>query len=246
MTELFDFPVEETKDKKKPIISLVAVALVALSAVLWAPLANAWQTPKTETSGAVCQGAERTPLVWTVTNLETGYSGSPATIEDVVVAPNYPTTTFTPQPLANTGNAKATAQTNVPGDYQGEITLKYTMVWSGTNGGDKRSASKTVLMVKCGVPITTTTTASTTTTVKPTTTTQATTTTTEATTTTTEATTTTTESTTTTSQVTTTTQQPTTTLPETTTTQEVTVPTTEPSDTVVPTPGAPATPKFTG
>lgn len=159
----------------------VAAGFLVGASMLCTGVALAWPSPGTDAMGGACQGGQRTPITWFVFNLETSNPGSPATITNVVVSGGFGVTAFTPQPLANTGTAYATATTFVPPSFEGNVTLNYMMVWSGTDGTDSRTGSTVVHVNKCEAPTTTTTVPSTTpttvpqttTTVIPTTTTQA-------------------------------------------------------------------------
>lgn len=233
--DLFYWPVASQKRAWRRRVGVAVGFLVGVT-MLCTGVALAWPSPDTDATGGACQGGQRTPITWFVSNLETGNPGSPATITDVTVSGGFGVTAFTPQPLPNAGSSIATAQTVVPPEFAGNVILTYTMVWSGTDGTDSRTGSTAVHVDKCECPPTTTTVPSTTTipktttTVIPTTTTQATTTTTVPVTTTTKA------------PTTTTTQQPTATTtatPTTTTPVTSTVPSTSttgvPPTTPVPT-----------
>lgn len=215
MTEpLFEFPTVEPEPQvsKSKLVGALGALVLVLGILIG--VVGAWPSPDASGYGGACEVSDGTrgPVIWTVVNKETGYDGSPATITNVKVTNDFPTTSFKPQPLPNTGSASATAITNVPPEFSGTVKLTFTMVWSGTDGTDSRDGSASVLMIKCEPPVTTTTSTTSTST-----TTSSTTTTTEPTTTTTKPTTTTTSSTTTTTQPTTTTTKPTTTTSSTTT-----------------------------
>lgn len=210
----------KSQRKKVAGITLVLVGVVTMLA--------AWANPAPSGDGAACAvNGTRAPLHWSIINKENGFPGSPGLITDVGITPsNFGTPVFSPNPLANDGVSEAKADTDVPVDFTGDVTLKFSFVFSGTSGGDSKGPFYvTVHVNKCDQP-TTTTILITTTTSSSTTTSEATTTTTMiVTTTSTEQTTTTTEeSTTTTSEQTTTT-----TAPSTTTTAHVTT-TTAPCD----------------
>lgn len=118
----------------------------------------AWPSPDTDAMGGACQGGQRTPVTWLVYNRETGNPGSPATIHNVHVSGGFGVTTFAPQPLPNNGVSYATAITVVPSSFEGNVTLTYMMVWSGTDGHDSRTGSVAVHVSKCECPPTTSTT----------------------------------------------------------------------------------------
>lgn len=266
MTEpLFEFPTVEPEPQvsKSKLVGALGALVLVLGILIG--VVGAWPSPDASGYGGTCETSDGTrgSVIWTVVNKETGYDGSPATITNVKVTNNFPTTSFKPQPLPNTGNASATAITDVPPEFSGTVKLTFTMVWSGTDGTDSRDGSASVLVIKCEPPVTTTTsttststtTSSTTTTTEPTTTTQPTTTTTKPTTTTSSTTTSTSTSTSTTVPSTTstipstTTSSTTTTEPSTTTTTQgqSTTSTVSPSTTTtVPPPTVTSVPPVTG
>lgn len=219
----------------------MALLLVGLSVATSMSPAGAWPAPSTTVTGTACEGGVRpTPVTFTIENNETGYPGDPGRISNVTLVGDptsldIPSTlTFTPNPLPNTGDAKATASFDLDPNYQGELKLRYKFSWNGDPDGHTMVFK--VNVAKC-VEVTTTTSTTepptTTTTEPPTTTTSTVVTTTS--TSTTQPTTTTTEppTTTTTSTSTTSTTQPTTTTtePPTTTTSTSTTSTTEPTTT---------------
>lgn len=131
----------------------VAVAVLAVSGI-----AGAWSGPSTSAEGGACNGdGSRVPITWTVRNNESGNKGSPATIINVHVTVGT-TGPWAGVPMPNTGSATATAQTDVPPEYVGEVKLTYTMKWSGSSGGDQKDGSAKAYVYRCEPPETTTTT----------------------------------------------------------------------------------------
>jgi hypothetical protein len=131
-------------------ITRVAVGVAAAaSCVLASAPAGAWPVPSTYATGGGCTGSARTPIVWSVRNLETAFRRSPAHIEDVRLTPSFLTAAFSPASLPNTGTATATATTAVPPRFAGTVTLAYRMVWSGPDGADQRDGSVSVPVRAC-------------------------------------------------------------------------------------------------
>lgn len=124
-------------------------------------LTIAWVSPEANGNGGACEGGERIPITWTVENLEVGNLGSPGQPVNVSVAPDFGVTEFSPVPIPNRPNndtdpSGATAQTNVPEDYEGAVTLTFDFEWSGSSGYDiHRDKSIVVNVVECEQPTTT-------------------------------------------------------------------------------------------
>lgn len=129
---------------------LVFIAVVAV--VAFARPARAWPTPIVAAAGGACTGGQRAPVEWEITNLETEFPLSPATVTDVVVKPAFPTQWTSPITLKNTGSSKATAETIVPPGFSGKVTLSFTLKWSGKDGADERPGFLTVTVSECEQP----------------------------------------------------------------------------------------------
>lgn len=124
----------------------VSAALVGASA---GPV-GAWPMPLTATAGGACLAdGTRQPVVLVVTNLESAFPNSPATIDNVTVVPGFPRTEFDPQPLPNTGSAHATSTVTVPGNWTGNLTFSYRMFWDGPDGSDIRVGSGSIQLAYC-------------------------------------------------------------------------------------------------
>lgn len=142
---------------------VTTAAITTLVVTMMGGVAFAWPNPTTVVIGGTCDGnGHRSPVSWIVTNNETGYHNSPASVQNVNVAADVVShPVFTPNSLPNTGEATATAQTVVSVVYTGPVVLEYDMVWSGRDGHDTRHGTATVNVVNCDRPVTTTTTTTT-------------------------------------------------------------------------------------
>lgn len=148
-----------------------AIATAAVLIGITAGPANAWPAPTLKGTATTCPtGSEPAPRVikWTIVNHETAFPASPLYIEDVTITGSFPAPVFAPQPVPNTGTAKATAKTTIADTFTGNVTLTFTPHFKGADGEHKQEpVSVTVKVPACPVytpPTTTTTTTSSTTT----------------------------------------------------------------------------------
>lgn len=114
-------------------------ALAALIVVAMTEPAHAWPRPLTGVAGGACNpDGTRGPVVFVATNLETAFPLSPATIDNVILIPNFPRTGFSPSLLPNTGSSTSTTTVTVPGSWVGQLQITYRLFWDGPDGSDIR------------------------------------------------------------------------------------------------------------
>lgn len=142
---------------------VIAAALSSLASP-----AQAWPSPLVQAHGGGCAypagtHGSRTAVLWMVTNRESSYPRSPATIQDVVVTPAFLTTPFDPAVLPNTGRSTGVARTSAPDTFSGVVKMTGRIVWDGPDGSHAYPVAAQVTLRVCPPPRTTTTTSSATT-----------------------------------------------------------------------------------
>lgn len=133
-----------------------AVTGVGLAAVLMGTMVEpvaAWPIPLVGVAGGDCRAdGTRQPVYWVVTNLESHFPRSPATIDNVSFSPAFPRTVFDPAILENTGSASAVTRMSIPALWVGTVYFTGRMFWDGEDGSDIRAMSGSYAVPFCFPP----------------------------------------------------------------------------------------------